>query len=182
MTLVWLFPVITLIVGASAGGVLVNPLQEFSASHALLTLTFSVFMLTIGFTLAFMMLTLYLLRLIVHGQPPGASILSSFFPLGVTGQTGFTLLLIGLSFKSLLPLQYGNSKLLTSSTTGDIINVICIYTAFVLWSLGVMWTIFALLAVQDVLRETRFPFKVTHWGLIFPNVRLSSVSFHAVFS
>ena len=53
--------------------------------------------------------------------------------------------------------------------------VICVAlcAGMVLWSLATMWLIYALLAVGEVLRKTRFPFKQAFWGLIFPNV-----SFH----
>jgi tellurite resistance protein TehA-like permease len=177
MTAVWLLPVVTLIVASSSGGVLALPLQKYSPPHALVTVTVSVFMVTIGLSLALMMLTVYLLRLVVYGLPPGATIISVFLPLGPTGQAGYSILLAGQSFKSLLPLRYGNSDVLTFSSTGDTINIICISLAFVLWSLASMWMIFALLGVQDVLRQTRFPFQVPFWGLIFPNVSNWSTPF-----
>jgi len=169
MTPIWLLPVVTLIVASSSGGVLVRPLQEFSVAHALVTLTFSIFMVTIGLSLALMMLTMYLLRLIVHGLPPGATILSAFIPLGPTGQAGYSFLLIGQSFRSLLPMHLKNSELLTSNSAGEIIDVICICSAFMLWSLAVMWVLFALIAIQEVLRETSFPLRMPHWGMVFPN-------------
>lgn len=169
MTPVWLLPVVTLVVASSTGGALARPLQAFSVSHALVTLSCSIFMFSIGLSLTLMMFTMFLLRLILHGLPPGATILSVFLPLGPASQSGYSLLLIGQAFRSLLPLHFGNSKVLTSIWAGEMIDVICTCFAFMLWSLGVMWVIFALFAVQDVVRETRFPFTVSHWGLIFPN-------------
>jgi hypothetical protein len=163
-------PAATLIKASIIGGMLVFPLQEFSSTHALVTLAFSITMLTIDLSLAFMMLTMYLLRLVVHGLPTGATVLSVFFPLSPTSQAGYSFLLIGRSFSSLPPLYFGDSGLLASRSAGDTINVVCICLAFILWSLAVMWMLFALLAVQEVLRQTRFPFRVPHWGLIFPNV------------
>jgi tellurite resistance protein TehA-like permease len=170
MFAVWLLPVVTLIVASSTGGVLCKALIDVSPSHTMVTVTFSVAILTIGFSLAFMMLTVYLLRLIVYGLPTGATIISVFLPLGPTGQAGYSLLLIGQIFKSLLPLSDGNSEVLKSSSTGDTINVICVCAAFGLWSLATMWLIFALLALVDVLRQARVAFRVPFWGLIFPNV------------
>jgi len=176
MTPVWLLPVVALIKASSSGGMLVCPLQEFSVTHALVTLAFSISILTIGLSLALMMLVVYLLRLIVHGLPPGATILSVFIPLSPTGQAGYSFLLIGQSFRSLLPMHSKNSELLTSDSAGEIIDVICICSAFMLWSFAVMWMLFALLAVQEVLRVTRFPFCVNHWGLIFPNGVLANLT------
>lgn len=170
MTSVWLLPVVTLTVAASSGGVLARALQKYSPLHALVSATVAVFLVIIGLTLALMILTIYLLRLIVYGLPPGATILSVFLPLGPTAQSGFAVLLIGQNFKSLLPLDHGTSDVLRSSFTGDAINVTCICTAFLLWSLASMWIIYALLAVHEVTRQTRFPFKLPFWGLVFPNV------------
>jgi C4-dicarboxylate transporter/malic acid transport protein. len=179
MTAVWLLPVVTLIVASSSGGLLALALQKYSPSHAVITVAVSLFMVAIGLSLALMMLTVYLLRLIIYGLPPGATIISVFLPLGPTGQAGYSILLIGQSFKSLIPLQYGNSDMLTSSATGEIINTICVSLAFVLWSLASMWMIFALLGVYDVLKQTRFPFRVPFWGLIFPNVSNLPIIFYS---
>ena len=169
MTAVWLLPVVTLIVASSTGGTIAAPLASYSTSHALLTLTVSAVLVFIGLGLALMILTMYLLRLIIHGVPPNANVLSVFIPLGPMGQGGYSILLLGQGFRSVLPLQ-NNSQVLSDSRTGDIINVLCICVAFVLWALATMWLLYALLAVQEVLRRGLFPFKLTVWGLIFPNV------------
>ena len=173
MTAAWLLPVVTLIVASSTGGVLAPALHNYSPSHGLLTQTFSVCMVTIGLCLAMMLLTVYMMRLIIYGLPPGATIISVFLPLGPTGQAGFSILLAGQFYKSVLPLDYGDSSFLRSSSTGDIINVLCVSIAVVLWSLATMWFVFALLGIQQVVRRSRIPFKVPFWGLIFPNVRFT---------
>ncbi|KAK7472540.1 Plasma membrane sulfite pump involved in sulfite metabolism [Stygiomarasmius scandens] len=169
MTAVWLLPVVTLVVASSTGGVVASSLYDYNNSHAMITVVISLLMVTVGLTLSFMLLTIYLLRLIVSGLPPGATVLSVFLPLGPMGQAGYSFLLIGQFFQKALPLHGSTSKILTADTTGDTINVICVFVAFVLWSLASMWIIFALLAVQDVLRQSTFSFRVPFWGLIFPN-------------
>lgn len=169
MTAVWLLPVVTLIVAASSGGVLALALQNHSHSRALLTATTSFVLVTIGVSLALMMLTVYLLRLIVFGLPPGATIISAFLPLGPMGQSGYAILLIGQYFQTTLPLDHGNSEFLRSSASGDIIHGLCVCVSLALWSLATMWIIFALLGVQSVVRRASIPFKVPFWGLIFPN-------------
>ncbi|KAL0581890.1 Plasma membrane sulfite pump involved in sulfite metabolism [Marasmius crinis-equi] len=173
MTAAWLLPVVTLIVASSTGGVLAPALHAYSPSKALLTQTFSICMVTIGLSLAMMLLTVYMMRLIIYGLPPGATIISVFLPLGPTGQAGFSILIAGQYYKSTLPLDYGSSTILRSSSTGQTIDVICMCIAFILWSLSTMWVIFALLGVQQVVRGTRIPFRVPFWGLIFPNVAFS---------
>jgi tellurite resistance protein TehA-like permease len=166
---VWLLPVVTFVVASSSGGVIAAPMQQFSHSHALITVVFSTFMLSIGLCLSFMILTIYYLRLMVYGLPEGSTILSSFLPLGPLGQAGFSILLIGKNVKSLLPLTTGNSEILKASATGDTIYAICLVAAIILWSFATMWVIFGLLGIQEVIRRSRIPFKLPVWGLIFPN-------------
>ncbi|TFY77207.1 hypothetical protein EWM64_g6807 [Hericium alpestre] len=169
MTSVWALPVVTLIVAASSGGVLALALQAVSPSHALVTIVFSVFSVTIGLSLALMILTIYLYRLVIHGPPPGGNVISSFIPLGPTGQSGFAIVLIGQYFKEALPVAGSASPFLGSEQIGEIVYGLCICFSFALWSLSTMWLVFALLGVQSVVRKHRFPFKVPFWGLIFPN-------------
>ncbi|KAI0661331.1 voltage-dependent anion channel-domain-containing protein [Cubamyces menziesii] len=174
MTANWLLPVVTLIVISSTGGVLAEPLAALSPSHALLTLTVSLVLVSMGLGLAMMILTMYLLRLIVHGVPPSSSVLSVFIPLGPMGQGGYSILLLGQGFRAVLPLNYGASHVLREAHVADTIATLSLVVALVLWSLATMWMIYALLAVVEVLQQTRFPFKQAFWGLIFPNVsRLS---------
>jgi tellurite resistance protein TehA-like permease len=176
MTTVWLLPVVTLVVAASSGGVLAEALQKYSSLHALISNTTAVFLVVIGLSLALMMLTIYLLRLIIYGLPSGATVLSVFLPLGPTGQAGFAVLLIGQNFKSLLPFRSdsGSSDFLRSSTSGDVIYNLSVCVSFLLWCIASMWIVYALLAGQHVVRRGRFPFRLPWWGLVFPNVRCTS--------
>ena len=171
MTPVWLLPVVTLVVSSTTGDVLANALFQYSKYHALLTLTLSTFMVVVGLALAFMILTMYLLRLIVYGIPQGPSVISVLIPLGPMGQGGYSLIIIGQDFRTMLPLT-NKSEVLTDATTGKMIYLICICVAFALWALASMWMLYGVLAVVNVVSQARFPFKLSFWGLIFPNVRL----------
>lgn len=172
MTAVWLLPVVTLIVISSSGGVVANALATHSPHYALITLTVSLVLVSIGVGLAWMILTMYLLRLIVYGVPQNAEVLSVFMPLGPMGQGGYSILLLGQGFREVLPLTYGSSHVLHQGNVADIVAVLSLAAALVLWSLATMWMIYAVLAVIEVLQKTRFPFTQTFWGLIFPNVSL----------
>ncbi|KAI0821618.1 voltage-dependent anion channel [Trametes gibbosa] len=169
MTPVWLLPVVTLIVISSTGGIVAASLVRHSPYHALITLTVSLVLVSMGVALAMMILTMYLLRLIVYGIPLNASVLSVFMPLGPMGQGGYSILLLGQGFREVLPLNYGSSHVLHQQNVADIVAVLCLAVALVLWSLATMWMIYAILAVIEVLRKMRFPFTQTFWGLIFPN-------------
>ncbi|KJA19940.1 hypothetical protein HYPSUDRAFT_143058, partial [Hypholoma sublateritium FD-334 SS-4] len=169
MTAMWLLPVVTLIVAASTGGILANSLEKYSPKIALDTLTVSTFLVTVGFTLAFMILTIYLLRLILHGLPAGGTVLSVFLPLGPTGQAGYAILLIGQGLSTLFPAISTASTSTSSEAAGAIINIVCTSIAFVLWSLATMWIIYAVLAIQSTLRKSIITFRISFWGLVFPN-------------
>lgn len=82
MTAVWLLPVVTLVVASSTGGLIAKALRPHSITFALLTTTFSFVMVLIGLSLALMIITIYLLRLITYGTPDVTSILSAFIVLG----------------------------------------------------------------------------------------------------
>lgn len=171
MSLAWLLPVVPLVVGSSTGATIGQALIAYSPNGALLTFTFSAFMVVIGLALTMMLLTVYLVRTVTHGYSKGPGILSIFFPLGPAGQGAYAILLIGSGFKSMLPLTYGETDgLLRTSSTGETINVICVMTAFALWCFGTMWMISALLGLWHSLRRAQVPFRLTFWSMIFPNV------------
>jgi len=169
MTSVWVLPVITLIVASSGGGQLAQALHPYSVTGALTTLAFAIFMVSVGITLALMILTIYLHRLILHGFPPGVDIVSSFIPLGPTGQAGFSILIIGRSMQTFLPVAGSTSPFLGSAQVGEAVFAMCICISFILWALATTWLGFALLGIQHVLRRTRVPFQLSFWGMIFPN-------------
>ncbi|KAH7888823.1 voltage-dependent anion channel, partial [Phlebopus sp. FC_14] len=169
MTLSWLLPVVTLIVEATAGGTIALTLVAYSLKGAFLTLIISACMIAVGLALTFMFLTIYLLRLLVYGYPLGSSILSTFLPLGPAGQGAYAVILIGSGCRSVLPL-YGNADgVLGTSVTGEIINVVCVAIAAILWAFGTTWIAFAFLSLSYSVRQTRIPFQLTFWSMIFPN-------------
>ncbi|THH04986.1 hypothetical protein EW146_g10024 [Bondarzewia mesenterica] len=169
MSCVWLLPVVTLIVASSCGGILSQSLEPISPKYALITIAFSAFLVSIGLSLALMILTVYLYRLILHGHPQGASVISSFVPLGPTGQAGYSIILIGQTFRMLLPIKGSTSLFLGDDRVGEIVFSVCVCAGFVLWSLATMWLVFAVLGIHAIVRKTRFPFRVPFWGMVFPN-------------
>ncbi|KAF4620543.1 hypothetical protein D9613_000669 [Agrocybe pediades] len=171
MNATWILPVVTLIVAASCGGVVAGSLVHYSETHALNTVIVSVFMVTVGLCLALMILTIYILRLIIHGLPSGGPLLSVFLPLGPTGQAGYAVLLIGQNLRTLFPPLLGNAgfPLKPDTSAGVIVDVVCTCISFVLWSMATMWILYAFLALHTGLRQALIPFKIPFWGLVFPN-------------
>lgn len=171
MTAMWLLPVVTLIVASSSGGVMSKSLQDYSNQNALQTVTVSTFLVIVGFSLAFMMLVTYLQKLITYGVPPGGALLSVFLPLGPTGQAGYSVVLIGENLRRLVSTHIRiNSQSLGVDPIPTIIDITCVCIGFALWSLATMWVLYALLAIYSGLRHSIIAFKMSFWGLIFPNV------------
>ncbi|TBU49463.1 voltage-dependent anion channel-domain-containing protein [Dichomitus squalens] len=169
VTAVWLLPVVPLVVISSSGGVLAAPLLNYSASNSLITLVISTVLVIMGLTLAFMMLSLYFLRLAIHGVPRGGGVVSVYIPLGPLGQGGYSILLLGAGFNSILPLHYGSSAVLRLETVGQIIEVATLGLALTLWSMASLWLVYGAIATIDVIWHEKILFRQAFWSLVFPN-------------
>lgn len=77
-----------LVVSSGTGGIIAELLCELQPSLALLTVIVSSISLFIGLTLAFMVITVYLFRMLLHGLPSNNFIVSKFLPLGPMGSVG----------------------------------------------------------------------------------------------
>lgn len=171
MTMIWLLPIVTLIVASSCGAVVAQQLAPLDVSRTLLTVAVCMALVVIGITLAFGIFTIYLQRLIVHGLPEGITIFSAFLPLGPLGQSGYAFLLLGEISRDLFPLSSGDAttNIFVNELTPHILYTLSWVLAFALWSFATCWVTLGFLALADVLPKHHFPFKVTFWGMIFPN-------------
>lgn len=168
MASVWILPVVTLIVASSTGGLLATALHPHSIGIAMLTTAISFTMLIMGLSLALMMITAYLLRLILHGPPDANLILSAFVVLGPLGQGGFSLLVNGENISKLLPLHAGDAFPL-APLTGQMLYSACFCGAWILWSMGIAWITIAICSIYIIARKEKIPFSMAYWGTIFPN-------------
>ncbi|KAI5120292.1 hypothetical protein M0805_005798 [Coniferiporia weirii] len=170
MTMVWLLPIVTLIVSSAAGCVVAQAMIPFDVPRVCLTVAVCMALVTIGITLAIAVFTIYLQRLIVHGLPEGITIFSAFLPLGPLGQSGYTFLLLGEISRDLFPLAGESvSNIFMNEMTPHVLYAAAWVVSFALWSFATCWLLLALLALGDVLMKNSLPFKVTFWGMIFPN-------------
>ncbi|KAJ6468415.1 voltage-dependent anion channel [Mycena sanguinolenta] len=158
ITTLWLLPVVTLIVASSTGGLLANAL-EHHPTYATLTTAVSFILLLIGLSLAGMIVTVYLMRLVLYGLDTGL-ILSTFIILGPLGQGGFSFLVNG---------QNAARIALPAALSPAAIETAAFCCAYALWSMALMWLCIGLCSVGSVLRRQRIPFSVAYWGTIFPN-------------
>ncbi|CAK5268826.1 unnamed protein product [Mycena citricolor] len=159
MSPLWLLPVVTLIVASSTGGIVAAAFPGHQSVVALTTAV-SFTMLAMGLSVALMMITVYLMRCIIHGPLDTGIILSSFVVLGPLGQGGFSLLQNSANL-SLIDL----GPLITASS----IQGACLCAAWVLFSMGIIWLCIAVMVIGNTLVQKRIPFSVGYWGMIFPN-------------
>ncbi|KAJ7249020.1 voltage-dependent anion channel-domain-containing protein [Mycena rebaudengoi] len=96
MSALWLLPVVPLIVASSTGGLLAAPLQLHPV-YSSITTAVSFTMLVMGLSTDFIIITVYLMRLVIHGPLDPDGILSSFLILGPLGQGGYSMLRVPFS-------------------------------------------------------------------------------------
>ncbi|KLO19523.1 hypothetical protein SCHPADRAFT_924438 [Schizopora paradoxa] len=170
MTSIWLLPIVTLIVAAATGAIVGQALFPIDVSRACLTLGTSLFLCVIGISLALMVIVIYLQRLILHGLPQGLLIFSVYLPLGPLGQSGYAFLTLGQTARMFFPLMSGGEmNIFADSSAPHVVYAIAWVISFALWSLATAWVALAVLALADTLRKGLLPFKITFWGMIFPN-------------
>ncbi|KAJ7106495.1 voltage-dependent anion channel [Mycena crocata] len=156
MSALWLLPVVPLIVASSTGGLLAAALPKYAS----LTTAVSFIMLLMGLSLALMIITVYLMRLAIHGPLAPNLILSSFIIVGPLGQGGFSMLV---NSRNLAGLQ------LSPFLSPVVIQSVCFCAAWAMWSMGLIWLCIAFCSIYSVIRRQSVPFAVVYWGTIFPN-------------
>ncbi|KAH7108146.1 C4-dicarboxylate transporter/malic acid transport protein [Auriculariales sp. MPI-PUGE-AT-0066] len=166
-TAAWLLPVVAPIVTSTAGHVVASALSQHSPNHALVMSSVALVLVCLGLALVFMILPIYLHRLILHGLPGSGLIISSFLPIGPAGQAGYSLILVA----DLLPtlLRGSNSPFLNSDAAISALRILLLAGAFILWTIGTMWLLFACAAMIEIVARNRISFALPWWGLVFPN-------------
>ncbi|KAI0043758.1 hypothetical protein FA95DRAFT_347400 [Auriscalpium vulgare] len=168
MSALTILPTVTLTVAAATGANVTLALLPISPRVALVTATLSTFSLIVGLVMLFLLMGIYLFKLIIHGNPPGLLVASTFLPIGETAQPGYAVLLVGQAFKQLIPVHGNTSFFLSTPAVGEIVYATCVCVGFALWAITTMWAIFMVLAVQHELRKGIPPFKLAWWSAIFP--------------
>lgn len=160
ITAAQLLPVAATIVasgtGAKVASVLQNP--QFAAA----TLITSYVMWGMATPFAMVILVIYYSRLAIHKLPSREVIVSCFLPLGPLGMGGFTIMFLGKVARDVLP-QVGILSHISSA--GDIIYIMGLLVAMVMWGFGIVWLVFALATIYSC---RPFPFNMGWWGFTFP--------------
>ena len=158
MTAVWLLPIVACEVAASSGGLLLGHLA--ADTHAVAILLGSYVLWGVSVLPAFAILTILMLRLVLHKLPEKELAVSSWLALGPIGTAALALLVLGHQAPTLMAslglVQLGQFF----QQAGTLASLILL--GFGLWWLGI--------AVLTTLHHAKqdLPFNLGWWGLTFP--------------
>ncbi|CAN8103919.1 unnamed protein product [Discula destructiva] len=160
-----LLPIVATIVAAGAGTEVAESLMRIGhVNHAVGTLAASYIMWGMATPFAMIVLVIYFQRLALHKLPPREIIVSSFLPLGPLGTGGNTIFYAGKVARELLSHQQVEI-LREVPGAGDVLYVMGMLMALIMWSFGIVWLILALAAIWS---SRPFPFNLGWWAFTFP--------------
>lgn len=164
ITAAQLLPIATTIVASGLGAKSAQALiaQQADPTWVLATALISFVLWGMSTPFALVILVIYYQRLAVHKLPPREIIVSSFLPLGPLGMGGNVIILLGRVMHDILPQV---SFLSHISTAPQILYILGLLGALMMWAYGLAWLVYALAAILSC---GSFPFNMGWWGFTFP--------------
>lgn len=158
MTAVWLLPIVACEVAASSGGLLLGHLAAHT--HAVAILLGSYVLWGVSVLPAFAILTILMLRLVLHKLPEKELAVSSWLALGPIGTAALALLVLGHQAPTLMA-SLGLVQL------GQLFQQAGILASLILLGFGLWWLGIAVLTTLHHAKQD-LPFNLGWWGLTFP--------------
>ena len=158
MTAVWLLPIVACEVAASSGGLLLGHLA--ADTHTVAILLGSYVLWGVSVLPAFAILTILMLRLVLHKLPEKELAVSSWLALGPIGTAALALLVLGHQAPMLMA-SLGLAQL------GQFFQQAGILTSLILLGFGLWWLGIAVLTTLHHAKQD-LPFNLGWWGLTFP--------------
>lgn len=158
MTAVWLLPIVACEVAASSGGLLLGHLAV--DAHAVAILLGSYVLWGVSVLPAFAILTILMLRLVLHKLPEKELAVSSWLALGPIGTAALALLVLGNQAPTLMA-SLGLAQL------GQFFQQAGILASLILLGFGLWWLGIAVLTTLHHAKQD-LPFNLGWWGLTFP--------------
>ncbi|RLV91592.1 Sulfite efflux pump SSU1 [Spathaspora sp. JA1] len=153
-----LLPIVAITVVSSSGHQLELKLPTLNQTVVTMVVSFMLWCLSIS--LAFVIITLYFGRLIVHKIPPTHLVFSSFLPVGFLGQSSYSILLFGINLNTLIP---------EDQPWGKILVCICGFISLFLLSFGYFMTFVAIMSIFSKIKpfaKTPNPQHTNKYGLL----------------
>ena len=158
MTAVWLLPIVACEVAASSGGLLLGHLA--ADTHAVAILLGCYVLWGVSVLPAFAILTILMLRLVLHKLPEKELAVSSWLALGPIGTAALALLVLGNQAPTLMA-SLGLAQL------GQLFQQAGILASLILLGFGLWWLGIAVLTTLHHAKQD-LPFNLGWWGLTFP--------------
>ncbi len=158
MTAVWLLPVVAAEVAAASGGLLAPHLAD--SARQLQMLVTSYVLWAVSLPVAFSILTILILRMVLHKLPPAHMAASSWLALGPIGTGALGMLLLGGD----APAIFAANGLAGFGETARGLGLIA---GLVLWGCGFWWLLTAVLITLKHVHQG-MPFNLGWWGFTFP--------------
>ncbi|EGW33790.1 uncharacterized protein SPAPADRAFT_147854 [Spathaspora passalidarum NRRL Y-27907] len=136
-----LLPIVAITVVSSSGHQL--ELRLPTMNQTVITMLVSFMLWCLSISLAFIIITIYFWRLIVHKIPPTHLVFSSFLPVGFLGQSSYSILLMGINLDVLIP---------SDQPWGKILLCICGFFSMFLLSFGYFMTFVAISSIFSKIR------------------------------
>ncbi|UVE18147.1 TDT family transporter [Pseudomonas sp. LS44] len=157
LTAVWLLPVVAPEVAAGVAGSLAPHLDPAAAREVLVV---GYLLWGISLSLAFALISLVLLRLVVHNLPDSSFAATSWLPLGPLGTGSLALMKLG----EAAPHAWAGSPLADAAPLAAHLGVI---GGLLLWGAGLWWLVVATLCTARHARHGMH-FNLGWWGFTFP--------------
>ncbi|CAK9437535.1 uncharacterized protein LODBEIA_P19130 [Lodderomyces beijingensis] len=126
-----LLPIVSITVVSSSGHML--ELDLYHQNEVIVTMVVSFMLWCLSISLAFMIMTLYVGRLIMHKIPPTNLIFTSFLPVGFLGQSSYSIYLFGNNLNKYVPeeLLYGKILLCIGGFFGVFLLALGYFMTFI---------------------------------------------------
>ena len=164
-----LLPIVTITVVSSCGHNIEMELHTINETIVTMLTSFMLWCLSVS--LAMMIITIYLSRLIIHKIPNTQIIMTGFLPVGFLGQSSYSVYLFGSNLNQLIP-----EELLY----GKILLCICGFFSTFLVSLGYFMLFVAVISILSKIRpfaRTPHPEHTNKYGLLKLNKSFWSMTF-----
>ncbi|EER30536.1 hypothetical protein CTRG_05935 [Candida tropicalis MYA-3404] len=153
-----LLPIVSITVVSSSGHII--ELELHSLNETVITMVISFMLWCLSISLALMIITIYLSRLIIHKIPNTQIIMTGFLPVGFLGQSSYSVYLFGCNLNQLIP-----EELLY----GKILLCICGFFSTFLVSLGYFMLFVAVISIFSKIKpfaKTPHPEHTNKYGLL----------------
>lgn len=161
MTAAWLLPLVPAVVAAASGGLIATAL---TVSQAYTTLIVSYVLWGMGICLSFLVMALYLHRIMVHNLPNHEVIVSAFLPLGPMGQGSYGIVQLGKAAKLVLD----KTDTASASDIGTTVDACSTLVGLIIWGCGLWWLCHGITSVIVRACTAKLVFNMGFWGFIFP--------------